>query len=236
MSVHPPPFPIPALVMLCKNGTCSGSDLQIFFNAAASSAPSPRPANSSAEHPPFWWRQSPCSCLQARCAGSCLEMPTKLCIQLPTEAPPGQILQVPDLQHPSLFSFCRGKCESPMPRLEPKLLWSLQSQRVPRSDACLFLIASYSLQETIWGGCARNTGIVIIVLIITEYAQELIIFKSGQLCTLQCLNLEVHTWKESELHPYSSSVLVGRRGAALMSSNHTRESKTGRGGIALCAE
>lgn len=46
--------------------------------------------------------------------------------------------------------------ESPMSRLEPKLFWSLQSQRVPLSDASLFLITFYSLQETIWGGCARN--------------------------------------------------------------------------------
>lgn len=96
--------------------------------------------------------------------------------------------------------------ESPMSRLEPKLFWSLQSQRGPLSDACLFLITFYSLQETIWGGCARN--IVIIIFIIPEYAQELIILKSGHPCTLQCLNLEVHTWKERELHPYSSSVLV----------------------------
>lgn len=132
-------------------------------------------------------------------------------------------------------SFCRGKSESPMPRLEPKLFWSLQSQRVPLSGACLFLTAFYSLQETIWGGCARNTGIVII-FIITAYAQELLIFKSGQLCTLQCFNLEVHTWKERELHPHSSSILVSRHGAALMSSNHTRESKTGRGSIPLCTE
>lgn len=214
----------------------SGSDLQIFFNAAPSSAPSSRQANSSAEHPPFWCRQGPCSCLQARWAGSCLEMPTELCIHLLTQAPPGQILQLPDLQHPSLFSFCRGKSESPMPRLEPKLFWSLQSQRVPLSGTCLFFIAFYSLQETIWGDCARNTDNVIIIFIITEYAQKLVIFKSGQLCTLQSLNLEVHTWKEREFHPCSSSVLVSRRRAALMSSNHTREPKIGRGGISLCTE
>lgn len=103
---------------------------------------------------------------------------------------------------PSPFS------ESPMSRLEPKIFWSLQSQRVSLSDACLFFIAFYSLQETIWGGCARNTVTVIIIFIIPEYAQELIIFKSGHPCTLQCLNLEVHTSKERELHPYSLSVLV----------------------------
>lgn len=44
--------------------------------------------------------------------------------------------------------------------------------------------------------------------IIPEYAQEIIIFKSGHPCNLQCLNLEVHTWKERELHPHSLSVLV----------------------------
>lgn len=132
--------------------------------------------------------------------------------------------------------FAGEKSESPMPRLEPKLFWSLQSQRVPLSGAWFFITAFYSLQETIWGGCARNTDIVITIFIITEYAQELIIFKSGQLCTLQCLNLEVHTWKESEVHPYSSSVLLSRHRAALMSSNHTRESKMGRGSISLCTE
>ena len=99
----------------------SGSELQIVFNAAASSAPSSRQANSSAEHPPFWCRQGPCSCLWARCAGSCLEMPTEACVQPLTRTPPGQILQLPDLRHPSLFSFCRGRSESPMPRLEPQL-------------------------------------------------------------------------------------------------------------------
>ena len=192
MSVHPPPFAIPGLVMLPKNGSslppaqaqsqiiewfglegtlkiisfhppchgqghlppdqvaqspirpglehCQGGgshsfsgqpipvphlphseDLQIFFDAAAGSAPSSRQASSSAEHTPFWCRQGPCSCLWARCASSCLEMPAELCIQLPTQVPPGQILKLPDLHHPSLSSFCRGKSESPLPRLEPKL-------------------------------------------------------------------------------------------------------------------
>lgn len=53
----------------------------------------------------------------------------------------------------------------------PKLFESLQSQRVPLNGACLFLIAFYSFQEAIWGGCSRNTDIVIIIFIIMEYAQ-----------------------------------------------------------------
>lgn len=133
-------------------------------------------------------------------------------------------------------SSCRGKSESPLPRLEPKLFWSLQSQRVSFSSASLFLLAFNSLQETVWGGCARDTDTVIINFIITAYAQELISFKSGQLCSLQCLDWEVHTWKERELYPCSPSVLVGSSRAVLMSSNHTRDSKMGRDGVSLCTE
>lgn len=70
-----------------------------------------------------------------------------------------------------------------MPRLVPKLFKSPESQRVPLNGAYLFLIAFYSLQETIWGGCSRNTDIVIIIFIIMECAQKLI-FKSSHLCTL----------------------------------------------------
>lgn len=110
------------------------------------------------------------------------------------------------------FNSPSSLSESPMSGLKPKLFWSLQSQRLPLSDACLFLIAFCSLQEAIWGGCARNIDTVIIIFIIPEYAQALVIFKSGHPCTLQCLNLEVHTWEERELHPYSLSVLVTGRG------------------------
>lgn len=34
---------------------------------------------------------------------------------------------------------------------------------------------------------------IVIILIILEQTRKLVVFKSGQLCTLQCLNLEVHT-------------------------------------------
>lgn len=101
-SIHPSPFATPGPVMLFKNGSVLGQIYESFFKCTASSAPSSRQVNFSVEHPPSW------CCLQARCASSCLRMPTDLCIQLLTQVPPGQRLKLPDLQHPSCCFF-QGK-------------------------------------------------------------------------------------------------------------------------------
>lgn len=71
-----------------------------------------------------------------------------------------------------------------------------------------YSLLPFILYRKQYGEVVPEIVTVIIIFIIPEYAQELIIFKSGHPCTLQCLNLEVHTSKERELHPYSLSVLV----------------------------